>query len=218
MICIVVFLFFSIGVFAQGIYLEKGDNGFGGEFRTVWNREGFEATEVTVGYSIAGILDIGGGLTYTTGKLGGFSSSDLRFAFNYRINMLKQSSQVPLSLQIRGSYGLNDVISEYLDNDNATRRGTGYTIGLNITRNFRLAQFLLLHLNMLVDYESISYSTVGDTLNFEDHVRNLYYGGGGGFLFIFPKGQILGIRAEVWADEDLALQIHPIVGIAFPQN
>ena len=214
---LIILLLCSISVFAQGVYLEKGQNGFGGEARVNFSEDGFEATEVTAAYSIAGILDIGAGLTYTLGELEGFSSSDLRIAFDYRVNVLKQSSGVPLSLQIIGSYGLNDVISEYLENNNARRRGTGYTIGLDLSRNFRLARFLLLHLNLLVDYESISYSTTVVSPDVQDNVRNLYYGGGGGFLFVFPKGQTLALRAEVRADEDMELHIQPVVGVAFPQ-
>jgi hypothetical protein len=49
-------------------------------------------------------------------------------------------------------------------------------------------------------------------------VTNLFYGGGLGFLFVFPKGQILAVQAEVRADEDLDLQIHPILALAFPQK
>ncbi|MBA7579611.1 hypothetical protein ES708_21482 [subsurface metagenome] len=218
LMCVFVFLFGSMGAFAQGIYLEKGSNGFGGEVRVILSEDGFEATKVAAGYSIAGILDIGAGLTYTPGELEGYSSSDIRIAFDYRVNVLKQSVGVPLSLQIVGSYGFNDVTSAYLDDNNATRRGTGYTIGLNVARNFRVARFLLLHINLLVDYESTRYTNTGGTLAPEDHIGNLLYGGGGGFLYEFSKGQTLAIRAEVRADEDLSLQIHPVIGIAFPQN
>jgi len=189
----------------------------------IWSEEGFEGTKVAAGYSIAGILDIGAGLTYALGELGGYSSSDLRIAFDYRVNVLKQSEGVPLSLQIMGSYGLNDVSSEYLDGPPAKiRRGTGYTIGLDLSRNFRLVRFLLLHLNLLVDYESFAYTdrleSTPTVIDNEERTRNLSYGGGGGFLFVFPKGQTLAIRVEVRADEDSALQIHPVLGVAFPQN
>ena len=51
-----------------------------------------------------------------------------------------------------------------------------------------------------------------------DHVADLFFGGGLGFLFVFPKGQTLTIRTEVRADEDMKLHIQPIVGVAFPQN
>ena len=219
----IVLLLVSATLFAQGIYLQRGQNGFGAEARVIWNEEGFGATDVTAGYSIAGILDIGAGLTYTLGDLDGFSSSDLRIAFDYRVNVLKQSPGVPLSIQVMGSYGLNEVNSDYLDGPPAViRRGKGYTIGLDLSRNFRLSRFLLLHLNTLVDYESISYTereeSIPDVITNEERIRNLYYGGGGGFLFVFPKGQTLAIRAEVRADEDLKLHIQPIVGIAFPQN
>jgi hypothetical protein len=215
---LLVFLFGAAGIFAQGVYLEKGSNGIGGEVRLALSAEGFEATEITAGYSIAGILDIGAGFTYTPGELGGFDSVDLRIAFDYSLNLIKQSSGVPLTLRIIGSYGLNDVTSEYLDNDNARRRGTGYTIGLDMSRNFRVARFMGLYVNLFVDYKSISYSTIGDTLDFQDHISNLYYGGGGGFLFVFPTGQTLALRTEMRADENLMLHIHPIVGVAFPQH
>ena len=49
-------------------------------------------------------------------------------------------------------------------------------------------------------------------------VGNLYFGGGLGFLFVFPKGMILAVQAELRADRDLALQINPILSVAFPQR
>jgi len=216
--CTLIFLVISVGSFAQGVYLAKGQNGFGAEARVIWNDEGFGATDVTAGYSIAGILDIGAGFTYTPTDFGGSSATDLRFAFDYRVNVLKQSPRVPISVQIMGSYGLNDVTGEYLETNNARRRGTGYTIGLDVSRDIRLVRFLHLHLNALVDYESINFITTGIGPDSVDYLRNLYFGGGGGFVFVFPKGQTLAVRAEVRADQDMKLHIQPIVGVAFPQN
>ena len=211
-------LLFSISLFAQGVYLPRGQNGFGAEARVIWNEDGFEATDVTAGYSIAGILDVGAGITCKSTEFGGSSATDLRFAIDYRVNVLKQSARVPISVQIMGSYGLNDVTGEYLETNNARRRGTGYTIGLDVSRYIRLARFLRLHLNALVDYESVNYITTVIVPGSVDYLRNLYYGGGGGFLFVFPKGQTLAVRAEVRADQDMKLHIQPIIGVAFPQN
>lgn len=208
----------AIHAFSQGTYLEKGTNGFGGEARLIWTAEGFQGVGIGSGYSIAGILDIGASLVYTLGELGGFDASDLRVAFDYRVNVLKQAPGVPLSLQIIGSYGLNDAASEYLDNDNAVRRGTGYSIGLNLIRDLRIIDFLALRLNLLVDYESITYSTFGDTLDSTEHAGTLLYGGGAGMLFILPKGQTIALRAELRADENLDLQVVPVLGVAFPHR
>jgi hypothetical protein len=224
LICIVVFIIGSVGAFAQGEYLEKGQNGFGGEFRAIWSPDEFMGVELVTGYSIAGILDIGLDLGYTLGEISGDSSSELSLGFTYNVNILKQSRRVPLSLQVTGSYGLVNVRSDYLEIQNWERSATGYTIGVNLSRNFRLTSFWLLHLNGLVDYESFTYTTTDPAAvpptptTVQEYVRDLFFGGGVGFLFVFPKGQTLAIRAEVRADEDLELQIHPVIGAAFPQK
>ena len=223
LICIVVFLVCSFGAFAQGTYLEKGQNGFGGEVRLMWSQDGFKGMGVVTGYSIAGILDIGFDLGYTLGELEGTSSTELGVAFDYNVNVLKQSARVPLSLQIMGSYGLVNVSSEYLDTRDLIRRGTGYTIGVDLSRNFRLTSYWLLRMNGLVDYESFTYtdtdtSAVPPTVAVQEHIGNLLFGGGLGFLFVFPRGSTLAVQAELRADQDLELQIHPIIAVAFPQK
>ncbi len=212
----------SFGVYAQGAYLEKGDNGFGGEARLMWSQDGFEGVGVVTGYSIAGILDIGFDLGYTLGELQGSSASELAIGFAYKAYVLKQSPQIPLSLQIMGSYGLVNVSSDYLDANDLIRRGTGYTIGVGFSRNFRLTSYWLLRMNMLVDYESFTYNdrdVAAPTIIInQEHVGNLFYGGGLGFLFVFPMGSTLAVQVELRADQDLQLQIHPILAVAFPQK
>jgi len=204
---------------AQGAYLDKGVNGMGGEARVVLGLDGFEGLGIVSGYSIAGILDVGGNFGLTYGSLGGYDSTDLRMALDYRINVLKQTAGLPLSLQIMGSYGLNNVLSEYLDNDNATRRGTGYTLGLNLASNIRLTPSWLIRVSLLGDYASTTYTTKGNILNITgERVGNLYFGGALGFLFAFPQGAILAIQAEMRVDRALELQINPILSVAFPQR
>jgi len=204
---------------AQGAYLDKGVNGIGGEARVTLGLDGVEGFGIVSGYSIAGILDVGGNFGLTYGSLGGYDSTDLRMALDYRINVLKQTAGLPLSLQIMGSYGLNNVLSEYLDNDNATRRGTGYTLGLNLASNIRLTPSWLIRVSLLGDYASTTYTTKGNILNITgERVGNLYFGSALGFLFAFPQGAILAVQAELRADRDLELQINPILSVAFPQR
>jgi len=222
LICIVVFLVCSFGAFAQGAYLEKGENGLGGEARGIWSRDGFEGVGIVPGYSIAGILDIGFDLGYTLGEIGGSIASELGIGFAYRAHVLKQSPRIPLSLQIMGSYGLVNVSSEYLDTNDLIRRGTGYTIGVDLSRNFRLTSYWLLRMNVLTDFESITYNDRKfdnpTVITNQEHVGSLFFGGGLGFLFVFPRGSTLAVQAELRADQDLELQIHPILAVAFPQK
>jgi len=224
LVCIVVFLFASFGVFGQGTYLEKGVNGFGVELRTMVSPQAFNGVGFSTGYSIAGILDVGFLLDYTLGEISGSDSSELAFGFDYNVNVLKQSETVPLSVQITGSYGLARVESDFLESNDLERTATGYTIGLDLARNFRLTSYWLLRINALIDYKSFSYLTTDRSAvpptpsTTQEYVRDLYWGGGLGFLFVFPKGQILAIQAELRADQDQKLEIRPILAAAFPQN
>ena len=203
-------------------------NGLGGEARTVWTLKKFEGVGIFSGYSIAGVLDIGAHLTYKLGEIEGTSSSELGIAFYYKVNVLKQSVRAPLSLQNIESYRLVNVSSEYMDTDELERTGTGYTVGLSLSKKFRITSFWLIRLSLLTDYESISYTdtkvvettTLEKVVNMEnrEHVGNLFFGGGLGFLFVFPRGSTLAVLAELRSDQDLELLIHPIIALSFPQN
>jgi hypothetical protein len=147
----------------------------------------------------------------------------LALGFDYNVNVLKQSNNVPLSVQINGSYGLTSVDSEYLDSINRQRRATGYTVGLDMARNFRLTPYWLLRLNALLDYRSFTY-TITDTsvapplVVDQERINTLFWGGGLGFVFVLPKGQTLAVRTELRANHDLELEIRPILAVVFPQK
>lgn len=205
-------------LFAQGAYLDKGVNGFGAETRLMLADGQFAGLGITSGYSIAGVLDIGGRVDATLDELGGEDATDLRVAFDYRINVVKQSRGVPVSLQIAGSYGFNNVVSDYLVANSATRRGSGYSIGLNLASNIPLTPVWFIRVNLLGDYASTLYTTVGSPLAGTERVGGLRFGGGLGLLVAFPAGPILVLQAEMRADPDLELQIHPVLAAAFPRR
>jgi len=212
-------LLFAFTAGAQGAYLEKGVNGMGGEARVALGLDGFEGFQIASGYSIAGILDVGGSVEYSLGKYVDLDSTDLRTAIEYRINALKQTSGFPLSLQISGSYGLNKVFGDYLDNNVSTRLGTGYTLGISISSNIPITSNWIIRISLLSNLGSTTYKTYSSTGTITtDRVDNLYFGGALGFLFKFPLGTILAVQAQLRADRDLALQINPIVSVAIPQR
>jgi hypothetical protein len=215
---ILMLAFCSLPSDAQGAYLPVGVNGFGGELKVALDPDGLLGMEIFSGYSIAGILDVGASVDVGLGRLGGYDATDLRTAFEMRISLVKQTEGVPLSLQLVGSYGLNNVLSEYLDNDNATKRGTGYALGLNLSSNIRLLPFWLLRASLFGEYGSITYTTQGDTLNTVEREGSLYFGGTFGFLFVFPRGATIAILVELRANPENNIQIGPVLAVAFPQN
>lgn len=229
MLILIMLLLCSFGVGAQGAYLEKGVNGVGSEARIAFGIGGFQGFEVVSGYSIAGILDLGGSIGTNRRQLSGYPSTDLRAAFDFKLNVLKQAAGIPLSLQILGSYGLDNVFSEYLEINDATRRGTGYTLGLNLASNIRLAPSWLIRVSLFGGYDSINYSTIEpiiptpppenpQTFTTVERVTNLYLGGALGFMVVFPHGAIFTVLAELRADQDLEFQINPTIAVTFPQR
>ena len=44
----------------------------------------------------------------------------------YNVNVLKQDENIPLSLQVKGFYGLINVTSDYLNANALLKRGTGF--------------------------------------------------------------------------------------------
>ena len=225
---ILLYILCSLSGFSQGAYLDKGENGFGAEVRAIWSPAEFKGVGFTGGYSIGGILDVGLRMDYSLGELSGSDSTELSFGFDYNVIVVKQSDSVPLSLQILGSYALTNVTSDYLEANDLVRRATGYTIGLSLGRDFRLTSYWRVRLTGLLDYHSATYTDTRVEVDSEgdyvmaivdrDHVADLYFGGGLGFLFVFPNSQTLAVQAELRADQDLDLQIHPIVAVAFPRK
>ena len=205
---------------AQGAYLNKGVNGFGTEARAVLSLEGFDGVGITSGYSIAGILDIGADLGLSLGELGGREAADVRVAMVYNVSVLKQSEGVPVSLQVLGSYGATTVISNYLDEDGAQRRGLGYTIGVSLSRSFRLTPVASLRLSLLADYESAALATTGGTAipDSTEYRRTLFAGVGVGAGFAFPRGTALVITAQMRADQDFRFEVRPILAFAVPTD
>jgi len=208
------------GLVAQGAYLDKGVNGVGAELRAAWTLEGFAGLGVMSGYSIGGVLDIGADLDFSLGELYGNETSDLRLAFVYSVNLLKQSGNVPVSLQVQGSYGVSNVISRYLEDDGAARRGQGYTIGVALSRSFRLSSLALVRLNVLADYQSVTFATIGGATipDSTDYGRNLYFGGAIGLVFELQSGAVLGVHGELRSNQNYDLWARPILAVAFPAN
>jgi len=197
---------------AQGAYLEKGVNGLGAQVRTVLTADGFAGLGIASGYSIAGILDIGADLGFTLSEVDGYDSTDVRVAVYYNVSVVKQSVRAPISIQIVGSYGFINVVSEYLEDNNWTLFGTGFTIGLNLVRDFKITPSFLIRTGLLGCYESANYNII------YNRTRAVYFGGGLGIAFVFPTGVTLFLGTEIRADQDLELQFQPVMAAAFPQK
>jgi len=130
------FCFKTINLVSQSRYLENGISGSQFQLNTTIDSTGVNSLGLSSAYSIGGIMDIGFNLARATAMLEGFDSTEWSFDFLYNIIVLKQSENMPLSLQLEGLYGYTNVSSAYLDANAKTYDGQGFLVGASIFREF----------------------------------------------------------------------------------
>ena len=223
---VLILLLLSNGLSAQSAFLENGTNGVGIEVESLWERDKLERFGIGAGYSIAGILDLGAGLGMKFNELGGFAATEMKVAIFYNVNVLKQDDNIPLSFQVKGFYGLINVSSDYLNANALLKRGTGFSIGAEMYKDFQLFPFWLVRLGLAGSYESYRFSTeeadpppiVTDPVSYPkiEQVSDIYYGLIAGFLFKTKKGMVLSAGLKILLNRELAWKLAPAVSLAIP--
>ncbi len=226
---VLILLFLSTGLTAQSSFLENGTNGVGIEVESLWERDKLESFGIGAGYSIAGILDLGADVGVKFNELGGFAATEMKVAIFYNVNVLKQDENIPLSFQVKGFYGLINVSSDYLDTNvpPLIKRGTGFSIGAEMYKDFQLFPFWLVRLGLTGSYESYRFSTeeadpppiVTDPAYPKiEWVSDIYYGLITGFLFKTKKGMVLSAGLKILLNRELAWKLAPAVSLAIPST
>ena len=222
---VLILLLLSNGLSAQSAFLENGTNGVGIEVESLWEWDKLESFGIGAGYSIAGILDLGAGVGVKFNELGGFAATETKVAIFYNVNVLKQDENIPLSFQVKGFYGLINVSSDYLNANALLKRGTGFSIGAEMYKDFQLFPFWLVRLGLTGSYESYRFSTeevdpppiVTDPAYPKiEWVSDISYGLITGFLFKTKKGVVLSAGLKILLNRELAWKLAPSVSLAIP--
>ncbi len=223
---ILILLFLSTALAAQSAFLEKGTNGVGIEVESLFKLAELESLGIGAGYSIAGIMDLGVKAGLGFGELEGSDAEETQVAIFYNINILKQDDDIPLSFQVKGFYGLINITSGYLDSKKPPllKRGTGFSIGTDIYKDFKLLPFMFVRLGLTGFYESYRYSTEEDNPPEVDdpaypeieRVSNIYYGFLSSFLFKTKKEGVLSAGLKFLLDRELSWKLAPAISIAIP--
>ncbi len=227
---ILIILFLSTALAAQSAYLEKGTNGVGIEVESLLELGKLESFGIGAGYSISGIMDLGVKAGMSFGELEAddveYDADETQVAIFYNINILKQDDDIPLSFQVKGFYGLMNITSNYLDNHSPPllKRGTGFSIGADMYKDFKLLPFWLVRLGLTGFYEAYRYSTEEDNPPAEanpeypviERVSNIYYGFLSSFLFKTKKEGVLSVGLKFLLNKELSWKLAPAISIAIP--
>lgn len=157
---------FSVTVFGQGAFLEKGQSGFGIGAGFVTNKDvtGFGGI---IGYSVSGILDFGVSLNRFNfdQKLLGSDLSATVISPIVTFYALKQNEDIPFSFSIDASYDWQNYSNDVLDNNNIDMTGGFFSAGSSLFSNFRASSSMRIQ-------PSISFSYVTGEVILEDNNGN----------------------------------------------
>ena len=222
LLVITLFALVLLGAAGQSAYLENGVNGTGLTVDVAWIADKLAGFGFSAGYSISGILDLGMALNVIYDEIEKKEAREINGRILYNVFVFKQQAEIPLSLQIIGSYGLSRISSDPLEEQKLIRRGSGFTIGAILSTDFMLGFRWAIRLGLLADYRSYRYITETEIAIPEDSVypvsqyeEELIYGGLVGVLLKPVMGPVVavGLKGTVLAS---ALRFEPFINMTQP--
>lgn len=177
-----------------------------------------------VGYSIAGVLDLGIRFGADVVRSEEAVTSDI--GMNYGFAPLKQSEGTPLSAQIYGSYTFRAENSDFLTRNGLVHEARGYTLAIALVRDSFLNETIGVRTGALVEYENyletttIGFDATGFTGTTEvdyaefprvERLSGFAYGGYIGAMFRTPRGGAILAGFNVLRDSNREVEFRPDV-------
>ncbi len=184
----------------------------------LWEMPGSVASAgVAAGFSIGGVLEVGVGMDLKSDEVADQDAREVGGRITLAVSPLRQGAGVPISLLLRGSYGLTRTHSDYLDDNGKSMRGQGFTAGLTLLREFRL-QRMSFRLGATSDYRSYVYTTDTESPPASTTSRegDLTYGAFVGLGVLLSSGALLTTDVVATTGSDGVIQVGPLVRLAFP--
>ena len=210
LVSVLFFICSAISISAQSRHFEEGVGGSGFNLTTVFDSSGLTAIGFSTGYSIGGIMDFGVSLNTQSGMIDSYESTDLGFSLYYNMLVFKQNTLQPINVQLEGSYGYKNTISEYLDNFSRDRTSQGFSLGVLLFHNLFSGRLFSFSIGGKMDYTnyitSIFDYTDPDLLDTVSKVRTeeIRYGGFAGVSFSPALLPIFNAELLVMYDNDKA--------------
>ena len=125
----------TAGIWGQSSFVPLGDHGAALDFSVEFEESGFYRFYGNIGYSIGGFIDLGLSAGYSLPSPGSWTRTESLFSLVYRVSILKQSANMPVSFELGGSFGVSNG-SSVRDSLTVFREGTGYTLQARGYRQF----------------------------------------------------------------------------------
>ena len=182
------------------------------------------------GFSIAGVLQLGFvyGLTYGPQP----ESRHTEIGMTYSATPLKQSSVIPFSVQLYGSYMLQTMESQFLRDARLEKTGRELRIGLLLARDIVFSRAFSLRLGAIGRQAYLrSQTDVTFTFNpdqytgpqpvdygqypLSERTASFMYGGQVAAIYVAPRGNTVQVGLTALLDRAMAVHLQPTVQLAF---
>lgn len=228
---------------AQSIEVQDGADAVGFGLYSEFSPDELLTLNGYTAFSIAGIMDVGGYLGRQSQTVNGVQGDSMTLGFVYNLIPIRQSESIPISLQLRLTWGLtlvnrDVVVAELQDRlpdlpdafneDTVDGTRVGYTIGAGVSRNLALREPFWLRLGADVEFRSSrsSYSavfaltddddaTVPETVGFRETV--LLYVPSVTLSMRVPDGPVVSLGSRFWFDEDNNVVVRPELNLVWLQ-
>ena len=179
------FLIISVSLFAQSSYTRHGQNGVLFDLQTALNPDNvIGEAGGRLGLSIGGVLDIGADFTVTNSEIESEDSRETNIGIRYGVMVLKQENRSPVSLTLGGTYGYSFVESDYYADQDLQKEGQGYSLEMELVKDFLLGSKVQLRLGGFGEFRSYNYTildvsqaTVDDRTSAPARETRYSYGG-----------------------------------------
>ncbi len=192
-------------------------------------------------FSIAGTMDVGGYLGRVSETVNGVQGDSMTVGFVYNVIPIRQSESIPISLQLRLTWGLtlvnrDVVVAELQDRlgdlptefDLETVDGTrsGYTLGAGISRDFALGGPYWLRLGADVEFRTArsTYSAVFAVGDDDDadaprvvgfRQTDLLYVPSAALSVRIPDGPVVTFGSRFWFDDGSNVVVRPELNLVW---
>lgn len=228
---------------AQSIEVRDGADAVGfGFYGELTSGEAYTLNGYTA-FSIAGTMDIGGYLGRKTETVGGVQGDSMTLGFVYNLVPIRQRAGVPVSVQMRLTWGLtlvnrDLVVAELRDRlpelpdqfevENIDGTRTGYSVGAGISRDIALGEPFWLRLGADIEFRTsrATYSavfalteeedaTVPRTVGFRE--TSLLYVPSVALSMRMPDGPVISFGTRIWFDDERNVVVRPELNLVYLQ-
>jgi hypothetical protein len=212
---LILFAFSCIALHAQESFLDQIQDGKEIDFSFSMDNISAGTLMLGTGFTVENFLHIGLLWKMNFTQIVNLPAQELRIGIVARAAVLKQDQSIPFSFNLIGSFTKENFLSQYLQDNEMRKTGTGLSVGLELFRDFVLKSPAAIRLGLVGAYETDSYVTEPLSglvdVSEREYQENVSYTYGifGGVTFLLSDRLLLSVFLDGRLDQDFHIRYGP---------